>query len=224
MGILGIIPPANSADNLGSGYGRFEVKRPWNFKVEFQSTNGADVPWLTGNAGKSLSAAVKTVTKPQIVSQVVEIKSGNEMYNLAGKTKWASDTTEVVFYDIISPVIYGTDNATTGDDQAGIVSAASVLYTWQNAVQNVYTGDGGLSVNYKCNMFVKQFDPAGKQVEMYVYMGGWPSDVRYGETLDYTQESEASIVTATFKFDKIFRAGFSSTTRDDSVPGFDVAP
>lgn len=224
MGVLGIIGTA-ATDNASGGYGRFEVKRPWNFRITFEAT-GNLAAVLTQEAKNSLALAVRSVTKPQIVSQVVEIKTGNEMYNLAGKTKWASDTVEVVFNDVIAPVSVGVTN-TTGDSSAGLLSAASVMYAWQNKVQSIYTGSGALSVDYKANMYVAQLDPAGNPIETYIYYGGWPSDVRYGENWDFTQESEGSVVTATFKFDKIFRAGFGNPGVVDTgttVPDYSVAP
>lgn len=225
MGVLGIVGTA-ATDNASGGYGRFEVKRPWNFKITFEAAGTLASSVLTDAAKNSLALSVRSVTKPQIVSQIVEIKTGNEMYNLAGKTKWASDTVEIVFNDIISPIALG-GTATTGDNQAGVVSAASVMYAWQNKVQSIYTGSGSLSVDYKANLYVAQLDPAGNPIETYIYYGGWPNDVRYGENWDFTQESEGAIVTATFKFDKIFRAGFGNPATVDigtEVPGYDEAP
>lgn len=219
MGVLGIVAAAASG-NASGGYGRFEVKRPWNFKVSFQAAGTLATDVLTDIAKNSLAVAVKSVGKPTITSQIIEIKNGNEMYNLAGKTKWTADTIEVVFNDIISPVAVGVTD-TTGDNQASIVSAASVMYKWQNKVTNIYTGDGGLSVNYKANMYVTQLDPAGNAIETYIYFGGFPSEVRYGENLDFTQETEGGVITVTFKFDKIFRAGFG-TSNETADPGLTV--
>jgi|CXWL01.1.fsa_nt_gi hypothetical protein len=198
MGVLGVIGDA-SADN--SGFGRYEVKRLWQWRVEFYPAfDGSDLSsLLTENVQKSLTTAAKNVSHPKVTFSEVMLKHANEQWKIAGKTNWASEDLTIIFDDVIPNA--GSD---TGDAEP-LYSAAAILHEWQNTIQSIITGNSGLSKHYKANVVVTQFNPEGTPVERWIYHGAWPKDTG-GEAWDYENEDGGQKITVAFSYDKCFRA------------------
>jgi len=210
MGVLGIIGGAGDTD---IGYGRYEVKRVFQFKVEFEATSGTVLSSvLTEAAKKSLTIAAQIVNKPKVTFNELVIKHGNESWKLAGRTNWSSDSAiQVDFDDVIPKKASGTG------DSDPLLSASAILYDWQNIVQDITTGDGNVSEQYKGNMIVTQYNPAGEVVEKLLYYGVWPSDVT-SVAWDYSQDDATNKVTAMFSVDKVFRLSTAAGTEENTPP------
>lgn len=202
MGVLGIVGSTTNE----TGYGRYETKRLWQFKTEYEPswTGTAIESLLSTDVKNSLTIATRTIAKPTVTMSVVEIKHANEAYKIAGKTPWAPDTIESVYDEVIP-------KGATGDTPP-LYSASSIFYSWLNLIQNVTNGTGSLSRDYKANIIVIQYDPAAREVERWLYHGCWPSEVRFGDNWDYTQDSEGFQTTVTWKVDKVFRVTPESGT------------
>jgi hypothetical protein len=199
MGILGVVGTAN---DTGIGYGRYETKRLWQFKVEFApmvSTGALGTLLATNGIKQSLTWSAKSVKRPVVKFSEIELKHGNETWKIAGKTNWASEAVEIVFDDVIPKPLSG------GGDTDPLYSASSMMYDWQAIIQNPMTGNSALSSAYKANIIVTQYNPASAAVERYLYHGAWPSDVNYGEGWEYDKEDAGNAVTTTFTFDKFYK-------------------
>lgn len=196
MGVLGIVGDA-SADN--DGFGRYETKRLWQYRVEFFPAfeGSALASLLTPTVQRSLTVAARTVSRPTVTFNEMVINHGNEQWKLSGKTNWASENTEIVFDDVIPQKASGA-----GDEDAQF-SVSAIIYDWQNLQQNIITGAAGLSKDYKANIVVTQFAPDETEIERFVYHGAWPNN-RSGDAHDYTSE-DGNTLTISFTVDKIFR-------------------
>ena len=204
MGVLGIVN--TDSDGNDTGFGRFETKRLWQYKVDIAASySGTTLETLLATAGikGSLSIAAKTVGRPTVTFNEIEVNHGNESWKLAGKTSWASEAIEMVFNDIIP-----ASNVSAGETDPQY-SVASIFYEWLNLIQSNLTGAAGLSKDYKADIIVTQFNPAGLAVERLLYHGAWPNSVS-GDPWDYTAE-EGSTITSSMTFDKYYRLETSGT-------------
>lgn len=226
MGLFGVVPPANDGSLMG-GFGRFEPKRTYNFNVQFLAgaTAGADagIVSLLGDgttaAAKGLAYSVYKVARPNITFQNIDIQHGNEKFKIAGRSDWANDNFTTEHYDLIPNSVTDAAGNDPVDNNSGtgVLSAGSVLYNWQNLMQNILTGDASFAKNYKGRMLLTLFTPDGsKTVEKWLYEGIWPQAVQESE-MDYTATDGAATITCTWYVDKIFKISVNKDGSDSTV-------
>lgn len=200
MGIGGII--GGIGDASGTPYGRYETKRLWQFQTFWYpmvATSELNT-FFTEDVKNSLTIACRNVSRPTITTSIVEIKHGNENYNLAGKTKWSAEDITLIFDDVIPQNAI----ANAAGESTSQYSASNLFYQWQSLIQNPVTGIQNVSNDYKCILKVLQNAPDSTVVEGFLMYGGFPTSVA-GENWDYDNEDSGNKVTVTFRFDKIFR-------------------
>jgi hypothetical protein len=213
MGVFGIV--GNAADGNLAGYGRYEPKRKDLFTVEFSAiVSGSPIDTLLKTTGASLTHAVQSVSQLTNAITPISLKHGNEIWNVAGKSRNGQETIDVTFHDILPKV-------PTGDtlmDAYPQYSASAIMYDWQNIIQNIHTADAGLAGDYKANMFLKNYAPNGTIVEQYMVHGIFPSNLA-GQDFNYESDGEAQIFSATFSVDKVFRIATDDTAEPSEVKG-----
>lgn len=168
---------------------------------------------LTENVRRSLASTVKTFARPNIDITAVEIKHGNESWKTVGRTSWSTDSIEGVWRDAIPQAEGGS-----GDSEP-LYSASAIFYEWQNLCQNIATGAQGLARDYKANIVVTQYNPAGEEVEKYLYHGAWPKTIN-GSGWDMEGEN-GNEVSVSFSVDKIYRiaVGAGNNTPPEEIVG-----
>ena len=165
----------------------------------------------------SLRSSIQSIARPQHTFGIIELEHGNEKWKIASKSDWANDSISSTFHDVIPAAQH--DGAGDVDPQ---VSTSGILYDWQNLQQDITTGAGGLSVNYKSNIVLSQLAPDGTVVERWLYHGAWPTDVERGEN-NYTASTDSLTLTVTWAVDKIYRIDLAATTApgaNTSLPNF----
>lgn len=202
MGVLGIV-----GGNNPTGYGRYEPKRQWQWVLDVSAmVGGSKLYELLSKAGvkDSLTISVISIPRPSVSFNEISINHGNEQWKLAGKTSWASSNIDVVFHDVIPATQSGAG------DSDPLYSVSAIMYEWLNIIQDVVTGNGSLSADYKANLIVTQFNPAGEAIERFLYHGAFPLSLS-GDGWQYEGEG---IVTRTvsFAFDKYFRLSIKDST------------
>ena len=98
----------------------------------------------------------------------------------AGKGEW--DAIEIESNDPIVP------------------SASQKFMEWVRLCYETATGRAGYAAIYKKDPTLKMLGPAGTTVEQWDLKGRWLSNVNFHE-LDYSNQSELAIISATLRFD-----------------------
>ena len=215
MGVLGIVGSASNGNTPGGeGFGRYEVKRSWQWNVDFQPmVSGSKISTLlTKEVRDALSIAARTITRPGVQFGKIEIPHANEKFFLIGKADWGADTPiEISFNDIIpnSAAAYADAGVTTGDTTA-LNSAYQILHDWAAIQQSPWTGAGTLAADYKTNIILNIFDPAGTVIERWVYHGAMLESFS-SDGLDRSSDTPLT-ATATFQFDKAYKVQVTATT------------
>jgi hypothetical protein len=162
-----------------------------------------------------LRSNIVDITRPKFSQTPIELQHGNETWKIAGKTDWSTDVT-TTFHDVLPAALL--------EGGAGDVDPAfsvSIMYDWKNIIQNITTGAGGLSSNYKCIVRVDTLAPDATLVERFIYYGMFPTeDDRGGHKYE---GNEALTVSVTWSVDKMYRVGLTDTTapaEDTTVPSF----
>lgn len=98
----------------------------------------------------------------------------------AGKAEW--DPIEIESNDPIVP------------------SATQKYMEWVRLCYEFATGRGGYAAVYKKDVQLKMLGPGGTTVQLWDLKGAWLNNVNFKE-LDYSNQSEVAIITATMRFD-----------------------
>lgn len=211
MGILGIVGNAG-IDN--GGFGRYEPKRLWAWRIEFYPMVGDSVlaSILTEDVKKSLSTAVRTVSKfaPEVAD--IELNHGNESWFVPGKVKW-NGTIDIEFDNVIPQELGGK-----GGDKDIAYSASSIFWSWLNLIQNSSTAEGLVSsADVKANIVLIQYHPSGNsEVERWLFYGAYPKPNFGTSTLDYAS-TDGETISVTFNFDKFLRIALGTNTPPSNV-------
>ena len=179
-----------------------------SFKLQPIRKNGwvfqfSAIPGNTGKQAEALAFVAKSCQTPQIQYGDISIHRMNEKYRFAGNPEW--NDIQCSFYDFIR-------NSSNVD---GELSAGDILYNWSCMVYNPLTGQMGYKTQYATSATLAQIDPAGNIIRAWNLFGIFPSDVNFGETLDYTQ-GDACEITATFRYDLAIKIADSKTATESA--------
>ena len=81
-----------------------------------------------------------------------------------------------------------------------VPSAAQKYMEWRRLQYQFATGRGGYAAVYKKDIQLKMLGPAGTTVQLWDIKGAWLNNIDFKE-LDYSNQSEVAIVTATMRYD-----------------------
>jgi len=198
MGVLGIVPPAQSqgGTNVGGGISAYDVKRKYQWYLSIDTTQ---IPKLgaIANAQKSLIIQCKKASRPEITFGEHEIKWGNEAWRIAGRQEFNKDI-EVEFYDA-----HPQSAAVGGSRNANIESVSNVMYSWYTGIYDPNTGRMNYANQYKTTAALFLTTPGGQRAEGWFFVGWWPKAVNF-QDVDYDSD-EALTISVTFAYDKVYR-------------------
>ena len=149
----------------------------------------------------ALAFVAKTCNAPQITFADVNINRMNETYKFAGNPSW--NDINCTFYDFIRK---------SGD---GELSAGDILYNWSCMIYNPLTGQMGYKTQYATSATLAQLDPAGNIIRAWNLFGIWPSQVTFGEGLDYSS-GDACEISSTFKYDLAIKVTDSQSATESA--------
>lgn len=160
------------------------------------------IPGNTDNQNEALAFVAKTCTTPHITFGDTIINRMNEQYKFAGNPTWSD--INCTFYDFI--------RKSTSDSE---LSAGDILYNWSCMIYNPLTGQMGYKTQYATSATLAQLDPAGNIIRAWNLFGIYPSDIDWGNSLDYSS-GEACEITATFKYDLAIKVADSKTSTESA--------
>ena len=151
---------------------------------------------------EALAFVAKTCNAPAITFADTVINRMNEQYKFAGNPTWNDIT--CTFYDFIR-------NSNVGND----LSAGDILYNWASMIYNPLTGQMGYKTQYATSATLAQTDPAGNIIRAWNMFGIYPSNVDWGQGLDYSS-GDACEISATFKYDLAIKVSDSHTASESA--------
>jgi len=206
MGIMGVVGNAKTG-NAASGLGRYDAKRKNNWVMEFTG--------LGSNTLKnSLLVQLQKSARPTLNITEKEIRFANERWYVGATPSF--ETLEVTFYDALpsSGVDYQYNRAGVTsphpDGNTSMVSAGQIMWDWYLLMYDPTSGRIGLASDYKITAFVTLYNAWNTPVEKWMYIGVFPTKITYGD-LDYTSDGDIMTVTASFRYDKVYRLAEMAT-------------
>ena len=122
---------------------------------------------------------IKTVNRPQITFEEVELNHMNVKRFVKGKGTW--QTLQFTMYDPIVP------------------SAAQSIMEWVRLSHESVTGRDGYADFYKKDLSIQVLGPVGDVVEEWTLKGAWIQDATFGD-LDFASSDPVEI-TCTLRYD-----------------------
>ena len=122
---------------------------------------------------------IKTVNRPQITFEEVELNHMNVKRFVKGKGTW--QTLQFTMYDPIVP------------------SAAQSIMEWVRLSHESVTGRDGYADFYKKDLSIQVLGPVGDVVEEWTLKGAWIQDATFGD-LDFAS-SDPLEITCTLRYD-----------------------
>ena len=169
-----------------------------NWVFQFSAIPGND-----SYQNEALAFVAKTCNAPAITFGDLDINRMNERYRFIGTPQW--NEINCSFYDFIR----------NADSSQNELSAGDILYNWLCMEYNPLTGQMGYKTQYATSATLAQLDPAGNIIRAWNMFGIFPSNVNFGEGLDYGS-GEASEVSATFKYDLAIKISDSKTATESA--------
>ena len=123
---------------------------------------------------------VKTMNRPSITFEEVEINHINVKRYVKGKGAW--NTLEVTLYDPIVP------------------SGAQAVMEWVRLHHESVTGRDGYSDFYKKDITFNVLGPVGDKVEEWVLKGAMIQEANFND-LDYANGTDVADITLTLRYD-----------------------
>lgn len=152
----------------------------------------ATVPGNAGEAVNELAFAAHTCAVPAFSTARTQMSRMNEKFNYAGLPDW--EEMSCTFYDFI-----------------GETTAGQVLYNWSQMIYNPITGQMFFKKSYSTSCTLAQLDPMGAIHRMWNIFYMFPTSVKLGDTLSYS-DGEVSETTASFSYDFAIKANDVDTT------------
>ena len=158
---------------------------------------------IPGNNGNqdALAFVAKTCNAPAVTFADTTIDRMNEQFKFAGKVSW--NDINCTFYDFIR-------NSSSGE-----LSAGDILYNWFNMMYNPLTGQMGYKTQYATSASLAQTDPAGNIIRCWNLFGIYPSNIDWGNGLDYSS-GDACEITTVFKYDLAIKVSDSQTSTESA--------
>jgi hypothetical protein len=128
-----------------------------------------------------LKIDLMSASRPDIGFNEISMNRLNQKYKVAG-TPNPGSTIDVKFRDTIQG------------------NCSKIIWDWTNLIYNPKTGAMGYSVSYKTDAKIIMLDPLGRQIEIWMFKGFWPSKVT-STALEYADSANALDVSTTFSFD-----------------------
>ena len=123
---------------------------------------------------------VKTMNRPQITFEEVELNHINVKRWIKGKGVW--EPLELTLYDPIVP------------------SGAQAVMEWVRLSHESVTGRNGYADFYKKDCTINILGPVGDKVEEWTLKGAFIVDADFGE-ITWENDAEAALITMTLRFD-----------------------
>ena len=130
------------------------------------------IPGNTDKQNEALAFVAKTCNAPVITYQDTVIDRMNEQFKFAGKPQWTD--INCTFYDFIRK------------SDTNELSAGDILYNWGCMIYNPLTGQMGYKTQYATSATLAQLDPAGNIIRAWNLFGIYPSNIDFGNGLDYS--------------------------------------
>lgn len=159
------------------------------------------IPGNNTDQAEALAFVAKTCNAPHITFQDTTVNRMNETYKFSGNPTWSDIS--CTFYDFIRK------------EDGKELSAGDILYNWSCMIYNPLTGQMGYKTQYATSATLAQLDPAGNIIRAWNLFGIFPSDIAWGEGLDYSS-SEINEITATFKYDLAIKVTDSKTSTESA--------
>jgi len=206
MGIMGVVGNAKTG-NAASGLGRYDAKRKNNWVMEFKGIGNDTLK-------NSLIIQLQKTSRPSLAVTEKEIRFANERWYVAGTP--TLEPLEVTFYDALpsSGIDYTYNRAGNTsphpDGNTQMVSAGQILWDWYVLMYDPSSGRIGLASDYKVLAFITLYNAWNTAVEKWMYIGVFPTKITYGD-LDYSSDGDIMTVTATLRYDKVYRLASMTT-------------
>jgi hypothetical protein len=126
------------------------------------------------------SYIIKTVQRPTVTSEVVELDHINIKRKIKGKTNW--DDIEITLYDPITP------------------SGAQQVMDWVRLSHESITGRDGYAAFYKKRIKFYALGPVGDKVEEWTLEGAFIISANFGE-MDWSNSTDPVSITLTLAYD-----------------------
>ena len=127
------------------------------------------------------SYIIKTVQRPTVTSEIVELDHINIKRKIKGKTNW--DDIEITLYDPITP------------------SGAQQVMDWVRLSHESITGRDGYAAFYKKDITFYILGPVGDKVEQWTLEGAFISQANFGE-MDWSNATDPVSIELTLTFDQ----------------------
>ena len=126
------------------------------------------------------SYIIKTVQRPTVTSEIVELDHINIKRKIKGKTNW--DDIEITLYDPITP------------------SGAQQVMDWVRLSHESITGRDGYAAFYKKRIHFFALGPVGDKVEEWTLEGAFITSANFGE-MDWSNSTDPVSITLTLAYD-----------------------
>lgn len=170
------------------------MKNNWVFQF-------SAIPGNNGTQAEALAFVAKTCNAPALTFGDTTVNRMNEQYKFAGKPTW--NDINCTFYDFIR-------NSSSNE-----LGAGDILYNWASMVYNPLTGQMGYKTQYATSATLAQLDPAGNIIRAWNMFGIYPSNITWGEGLDYGS-TDICEVSAVFKYDLAIKVTDSQTATESA--------
>jgi len=126
------------------------------------------------------SYIIKTMQRPTLTSEVVELDHINVKRKIKGKTNW--DDIEITLYDPITP------------------SGAQQVMDWVRLSHESLTGRDGYAAFYKKDIKFWSLGPVGDKVEEWTLKGAFIISANFGE-MDWSNSTDPVSITLSLAYD-----------------------